>query len=853
MSRLAVQTLRNLAPILVGAVLFAMGLYALLHLLKPVHFSDIVAQVRAMPAPVLAGAGLATVAAYAALVAYDWFALRYIGKTLSWPVVTIGGFLGYAFGNTVGVSVISGGAVRYRIYSAAGLNAFEVAAVSGYIALALGTGLTLIGLAALAIHPGAVAAYLPYGQGVVQLIALALVLSSVGLIAWLSVSQRTFRFRAFQLHMPPPRDLLGQLIATLVDVAAAAFALWVLLPAGKPDFATFIAVYSAAMMIGVLSHVPGGVGVFETVVIGTLPADVPVSDAAAALLMFRLIYYLIPFALGFLIVALNEVRLAGGALSRYFGRLQGAQPALSTLHGLSPGLVAAVAFGFGVYLLLVSMVPAVQQDAIAERELVATLLREGGTIALTVAGVSLLILSHGLARRVSSAFWLAVAALAAGAVAALLNDADVKNATLLCVGALALLPFRRAFDRPGHLTSDVFELRWFLAVGGTLATIAAFFFFAHKSSPTSDAIWVGFNAISETQRALRAGLIASSVLLVFGVYLFTRPVRLKPAVDADGDALALAAGIVERSETPLAWLSQTGDKRFLFSDSGRSFLMYAVQGRSWVAYGNPVGDIREFEPLCWSFAEQAAKSGCHPVMYEVQPLDTPLCEGLGLTLNRIGEEAVIQLAGFDASAPALAAFTGEAPVEVLLPPHSADTLAALRSVSDVWLSGRDGAEKQFSVGRFSDAYMNLFPIAVLREAGQIVAFANLMFTQGGRYGAVDLIRFLPDQGREVLGRLFLGLITYCKANGTQEISLGMVPLAGLSSRSVAHSWDRFGRLIYRHGGAFEDFEDLRTFKSAFQPDWRPRYLALPAKVSLLTAMRDVAILIAGTDSGLSGK
>ena len=79
---------------------------------------------------------------------------------------------------------------------------------------------------------------------------------------------------------------------------------WVLLPAGKPDYATFVAVYAAATMIGVLSHVPGGIGVFETVVIGTLPASVPVGDAAAALLLFRLVYYLVPFALAFVLVAL---------------------------------------------------------------------------------------------------------------------------------------------------------------------------------------------------------------------------------------------------------------------------------------------------------------------------------------------------------------------------------------------------------------------------------------------------------------------------------------------------------------------------------------------------------------------
>ncbi|MFZ5752356.1 MAG: lysylphosphatidylglycerol synthase domain-containing protein [Pseudomonadota bacterium] len=347
MTRPTYQSLRSAAPILLGAGLFALGLYALYHLLKPVNPADVTAQIKATPVATLAAALGATAISYVALIFYDWFGLRFIGKTLDRGIVALGGFLGYASGNTIGVSVVSGGAVRYRIHSAVGLNGFEVAAVSGYIAVALGTGLTLVGVAALAFHPGAVGALSPYAPSTIQLVAAWITAVSVALIAWMSVSQRSLSIRGHELHLPPPADLAGQLVVTLIDIAAASFALWVLLPAGKPDHATFVAVYAAATMIGVLSHVPGGIGVFETVVIGTLAASVPVGDAAAALLLFRLVYYLVPFALAFLLVALNELRLASGIGSRLLARAPSLQPAFATLHGFAPGLVAAVAFGFG--------------------------------------------------------------------------------------------------------------------------------------------------------------------------------------------------------------------------------------------------------------------------------------------------------------------------------------------------------------------------------------------------------------------------------------------------------------------------------------------------------------------------
>lgn len=853
MTRLVLQSVKRFFPLLLGALLFGLGVYALQRLLHSVDPADIAAEIRATPGSTLALALGATALGYLALIFYDWFALRFIGRSLAPGVVAIGGFLGYAFGNTIGVSLVSGGAVRYRIYSAVGLNAFEVAAISGYIAMALGTGLTLIGLAALAVHPGAVAAYLPYPPGTVRILAGAAVAASGAAILWVSATGRRLSFRGYDLRLPPPGDLAGQLAVTLIDVVAAAFALWVLLPAGKPDFATFVAVYAAAMMIGVLSHVPGGIGVFETVVIGTLPASVPIGEAAAALLLFRVIYYLLPFALGFLLVALNEAWMAGGFAGRLLARLPApVQPAIATLHGIAPSLVASVTFGFGAYLLLVTMIPAVRSDALAEGDLVAALLLEGGTLGTAIAGVTLLILSQGLARRVSSAYWLAVLTIAAAAGAALLNDFDVRNAAFLTLGGLSLLPFRRAFDRHGPLTQGVFEARWFamvLAVG--LAT-AAFFFLVHRTVPYSDDLWAELSARSGTPRALRAGLAASAVVFFFSIHLLVRPARRPktPPVTAAG-MLARAAALAAASDDPLAWLSQSGDKRFLFSDTGLSFIMYAVHRRSWIALGDPVGDAAEFEALAWSFRDHASRANCRPVVYEAGPRHLATWIDLGCAVHRIGEEAVVRLAGHrpgEARSRALRAATGgggDIAFDILHPPHDAARMAALGAVSDAWLGTGTERERRFSVGRFDAEYLSHFDLAVLRRGGRVVAFASILSGAGGRHRAVDLLRHLPGEGAGLMEVMILHLIGHYRDSGAETLSLGMAPLAGLSERSVGRTWNRFGRLIYRHGRAFDTFESLRAFKQRFDPDWQPRYLAVPPDLSPLVAMRDVTQLIAG--------
>lgn len=846
--------LRRAFPILLGAVLFAAGLYALLHLLRPVDTGMILHQIRMTPASALWGAAAGTVLGYVALAFYDWYALRYIGKSLTGGIIALGGFLGYAFGNTIGVSVVSGGAVRYRIYSAYGLNAFEVAAISGYIGLALGSGLTLVGLAALAIHPQAVLAYVPYGPETIRWVAAAIFVGSVALIAWMSFGDRRLNVMGYQLRMPPPQDLAGQVVVVLLDIAGASFALWVLLPMGKPDFATFVAIYSTAMMVGVLSHVPGGVGVFETVVIGTLPASVPVGDAAAALLLFRLIYYLIPFGIGFLIVALNEAREAGGFLGRMLARLpQPVQPALSTLHGLVPSLAALVAFGYGVYLLMVTMIPSVRVEAMAEGDLLSTLLREGGTLASAMAGVILLIISHGLARRVSAAFWMAVATLLAGAFAALISDFDVHGAMLLGLGALSLLPLHKSFDRHGPLTQGVFELRWFLMVLAVMVATAAFFFFANRTVPYTSDLWVEFSPASDTPRALRAGLAASALLLLFCLFLATRPSPRRTPLAEEGNALSRAAMIIEASGNPHGWLAVTGDKQILFADEGDAFIMYAVHGGRWIAYGDPVGNPDRFAALCWRFCEQAARANSRPVFYEVSANHLSMWVDLGFALNKVGEEAVIPLGDFSLAGGRFKTMRAAMhkreregyAFDILTPPHSDAIFQELREVSDAWLAGKTGQEKKFSVGRFAPDYLDGFDIAVVRQAGRIVAFCNVLSSGQGQHKAIDLMRYLPDEASGIMEFMFLNLIEHFRIEGAAEFSLGVAPLSGLSERTIARTWNRFGRMIYRHGGAFYNFEGLRAFKQKFQPDWRPRYVALPPHVSPLVAMSDVALLISG--------
>lgn len=856
------SSVKRAFPILLGLGLFGLGLYALHHLLKPVDPAAVLAHVRATPTPVLIAAVLATAIAYAALVGYDMLALRFIGRRLPWRVVGLGGFLAYAFGNTIGVSVVSGGAVRYRIYSAFGLNAFEVATVSGYIAVALGTGLTLAGFAALALHPNVVGGVLPFSPELVRWGSAAIFVVSVAAILFISWGNRSLRIWKLDLRLPSPRNLAGQAVVTLIDVVAAAFTLWVLMPAGTPPFASFVAIYAIGMMVGILSHVPGGVGVFEAVVISTLPPDVPVSEVAAALLMFRMIYYLLPFILGFALVSINELRLAGGALGRLTGHVPAPmRPAFEAVHGMVPSLTALVSFGFGVYLLMVSLIPSVRGEALEELPMVAALLREGGTLLLAMIGVTLLILSHGLGRRIKAAFWLMLIALGTGVVASLLNDFDYENAALLAAGGLLLLPFQRSFYRRANLTDSVFSPSWFVLVFAVTVGAGVFFFFIHRAPQGMGDLWTVLATGNDTPRALRAGLLASALLFLFAIYLAMRPKGALALAGDDPSVLGRLAPIIAQAGQPRGCLAVTGDKRILISEPGGAFLMFAEQGKTWVALGDPIGKTDEIADLCWTFLDLARRSGALAVFYDVGPDRLPMYGEMGFSLHRIGDEAHVGLRGLHLWEPGFAPLREEAArwqargalAEVHLPPHSDALLAEVAEVSRVWLDAGLGRDKRFSVGRPDRDWLNRFPLAVVRQGDMALAFATLLSPGKGQHVGIDLLRFRSDAGPGVVTFLLLYLMERARDLGAHSFSLGVAPPEGLAVRSVERLWNRFGSFIYRNSGAFGSFAELRAYKQGFAPGWQPRYIAVPPGLSPTRAMTNVALLIAGGSRALLGR
>lgn len=281
--------------------------------------------------------------------------------------------------------------------------------------------------------------------------------------------------------------------------------------------------------------------------------------------------------------------------------------------------------------------------------------------------------------------------------------------------------------------------------------------------------------------------------------------------------------------------------------------MYQVSGRSWIALGDPVGRRSCGEELVQRFRELSDRYGARCVFYQASGDRLPLYVDLGLAPLKLGEEARVSLGTFTLEGSARAelrqakrrAERAGLTFEILLPPYAMQHIDELSRISNAWLAAKSTAEKHFSVGSFSEGYLRHFPLAVVRYAGSIVAFANLWASASHEELSIDLMRFGPDAPNGVMDYLFVELMLWGRAQGYRWFNLGMAPLSGLGMHRLAPAWHRLGSFVYRHAEHFYNFEGLRRYKSKFDPVWEPKYLASPGGVALPQVLIDVSVLIAG--------
>ncbi|AVO57578.1 bifunctional lysylphosphatidylglycerol flippase/synthetase MprF [Pseudomonas chlororaphis] len=838
----------------VTLLLFGIALIACRHLLSELDLYALHDSILDVPKPALLGALAATVVGFVILLGYEWSASRYAGVNLPPRTLALGGFTAFAIGNAIGLSLLSGGSVRYRLYARHGVGAGDVAHMTLFASLSLGCALPpLAALATLSNLPAASAA-LRLSEGLLASIAGAVLLLCAILV--IGIYRRRLPEQTLPnnllvkagrrtLRLPGRHLTLLQLLITALDVAAAATVLYLLLPEAPP-FGAFLLVYLLALAAGVLSHVPGGVGVFEAILLAAFADKLGAAPLAAALLLYRLIYVILPMLVACVLLLINEAQ-----------RLFQTRQSLRVASGLAAPILAVLVFLSGVVLLFSGVTPEIDTRLQHIGFLIPHRLVDASHFGASLIGVLCLLLAQGLRRRLSAAWILTTILLLVGAVLSLLKGFDWEEASLMTLTASLLAVFRRSFYRPSRLTELPFSPLYLVASVCVLGASIWLLLFAYQDVPYSHQLWWQFTLDADAPRGLRSLLGAAVLLVVVSLTWLLRTAR--PVIHLpNGEELDRAAKILMASSQPDGGLSLTGDKALLFHPNDDAFLMYARRGRSLVALYDPIGPTQQRAEMIWQFRDLCDVHHARPVFYQVRAENLPYYMDIGLTAIKLGEEARVDLNRFDLEAKGKEMkdlrYTWNRGTRdgLSLEIHEAGhaPMDELKVISDAWLTGKNVREKGFSLGRFSEDYLKHFRIAIIRFEGRPVAFANLLETYSHDLASLDLMRAHPEAPKLTMEFMMVGLIQHYKNHGYARFSLGMVPLSGLQPRRGAPLTQRLGSMVFRRGEQLYNFQGLRRFKDKFQPDWEPRYMAVPAGLDPLVALADTAALIAGGLTGL---
>ncbi len=829
-----------------ACAIVALAVFELHSLVHDAHLHQIRYELRHLPLGLALAALGFTGLSFLSLSGQEFFALRSIGHPLSYRRAALGSLIAQSISHSTGFNLFVGGGLRVRYYLRLGLTFGETAAVQLAFSGSFGLAMCMLLGGAMLLDTQVFSTALHLSSALTRAIGGAAIASGIAILV-ASARRNHLTILGHEFRLPGSAALIWQTLFSACDLLFFTYALHVLLPAHLGvSYPGLLGIVLLAISLGVASNVPGGLGVFESVVLALVaPSPALLPATISGLLAFRAIYYLLPLLLGAALAAWFELLRQHENIKRLTkGATKFSAPMMPFIFGLLTYLC-------GLILLFSGALPVAQHRLVHVEHTTPLILIESSHFFASVFGAVLLVLARELMRRKAAAWGLTMLFLALGALATLIKGLNVEEAAVLIVVALLLYPCHKQFYRKSRLGSEPLSLLWSLSFIIAIGATAWLFFFAYKYVQYDSSLWWQFaleGAASRSMRATVAGAIVL-VLLTFGSF-FWMPKRRPPVATPDDWNAALE--IVQKSTQASAHLALTAGKSFFFSQEKDAMLMYGVFRGSWIVMGDPIGPQDKWRDLIWDFRSLVDRYGGRTIFYEISTRTLPLFLDVGLQLVKLGEQARVDLKHFSLlgkdrapqrNAQSRASREGIT-FEVIDPAAVAGVADQLKVVSDSWLDARNAREKGFSLGSFDAKYLSQCPVALVRYEGRIVAFANLWLGANREECAVDLMRYEANAPKITMDFLFTELLLWAQVNKFQWFDLGMAPLSGLPDHVLAPMWSKLGRLAVRHGGLFYGFAGLRAFKNKFDPMWQERYLAYPPG-TFVRSITDVVGLISG--------
>lgn len=840
--------------VIISLIIFTVSLFLLYNLEQDYQLNDIFLEIKQFAPSKILLAVLLTLVSYLLLTLYDYLAIRKLKSPLSYQQIAPVSFLAFTFSNTIGFSLLTGTSIRYKFYSELGLSGNNITQVVLACSVTFFLGLFFICGLALISFPAEQLSDLPLPTWFFSLNRVIGILMLLGVISYFVFSlmwKRSIHFRGFELAPPIFSLSLKQFLVSSIDWIVVGTLFYSLLPeVDGLSYLQVLSIFFVANAIGVLAHVPGGIGVFETVVTVTLSQYLPAEQILSSVIIYRLMYYIVPFVLALMYFVATLVLTNKDKFSKLNVNLQ-------IVRQLLPPLLSISVFGVGLVLLLSVVNPSIIHKYHWLGEIVPLPIVELSSLILSASAILLLLLSHGLFKRYQKAFELTQKLLLVAMVFIVLKGAQWQISLALGLIYLLMLPCEQVFYRQGSIVGIKYSFGWALSLAAALFLMMWVLFFAYQDVDYDHSLWFTFSQDSHVSRALRGGAVALVILLIFA-FRYVLAMRRPQTRLLDEHTLSCAMDIVANAPSSHGFLALVQDKSLLFNEDNDAFLMYARAGHCWVVMGDPIGNPDKFDDLLWQFRELCDAYDGWPVFYQVTQRYLPHFLEQGLSLYKLGEEAIVPLAEFDLQSSKYRslrqshakALREGLRFKIIEASEVKALLPTLEVISSSWLKAKQGREKGFSVGYFSAAYLCATPMALVYLNDELVAFSNVWASAAKIEFSVDLMRYEPSlSGSNIMDFLFTELLQWGKQQGYQLFNLGMAPMSGLTDRALVPFWTKLAKTVYKKGNKFYNFQGLRRYKDKFNPRWEAKYLICYGGLSLPVV---VGSLVTLTSRGTTG-
>ncbi len=621
------RLLRHL-PAALGVLLLAGAVYVVQREFRHLNVRDVGHALRALPPRALLISALLTIASYGLLTFYDKLATIYAGHHVSYLRTAFASFCAYALAHNLGFAAVSGAAVRYRLYAHWGLDAVQIGKVVAFSSLTFGLGGMTLGGAILFIEPSTVpviSAMLPpwalFAAGILMWAIVGTYVALASLFPVLHIRGRT-------VELPHWRMALAQVVLATADVSLTASIFYALLPhAHGLTWMRFLAVYLGSYAAGLVSNVPGGLGVFDTaMLLGLQEAHLSPPVILSAIAVFRLYYYVVPLFLAGALFAGNEV-----VLNRR--RVAGPGPGYGQPRWSEPDFAVAASTGAvalcGAMLLSVSVLDTNPDYSWLIPDF--TFAALAGQYVPSLMGSFLMVMAIGLSQRVTLAWGATIATLLAAAGVTALQGEPAAVPAILVVAALSIAPFRDAYYRHARVVSHPLRAGTVVPVMALLVSVMWLASFEPKVRTLTQSSWWAVVISRDTPAPVRAAVALAVCLALGALWGVIRPghVRAMPW-DAEGRLRYAALGALPPAEAD----------GLVMGELGRSGIPFRRVGPVLLGLCDPAGAETDRVSAIWRLRDLAQQEGREAAIWRAGSDLLKIYADLGLTALPLGQDGM---------------------------------------------------------------------------------------------------------------------------------------------------------------------------------------------------------------------